>query len=259
MKTNELKTGNVFKDLYGHSMCSRIPADKIKDTLTFLHNITKLPIKNNILGSAFKKKKSSGDLDIAVDNNISKSDLEQLLMKWVEKFHPTDNAKQWIKRTGISVHFKTPISGNESLGYVQTDFMFTSDPNWLKFAMFSPGDSSNYSGADRNKLMASVAKANNLKYSWKNGLIDRNSGKLISKNPDEIAHKLFDDSYDMHVFDKVENMQKAIKDNIDLYKKLEQLINSLNSEISLVTGLHKTPGEIRLNKSEANHLIKLIQ
>jgi hypothetical protein len=132
-------------------------------------------------------KETSGDLDLAVDaSKISKEVLvQQLLKKGIE---PTD-----IKKTGDSVHFKTPINGEAKNGYVQTDFMF-GDPNFQRFSMTGSPEGSPFKGMHRHVLLASIAKAQGMKWSYKNGLMDRTTNEVISKDPSEIAHKLFNGS-----------------------------------------------------------------
>jgi hypothetical protein len=132
-------------------------------------------------------KETSGDLDLAVDaSKISKEVLvQQLLKKGIE---PTD-----IKKTGDSVHFKTPINGEAKNGYVQTDFMF-GDPNFQRFSMTGSPEGSPFKGMHRHVILASIAKAQGMKWSYKNGLMDRTTNEVISKDPSEIAHKLFNGS-----------------------------------------------------------------
>ena len=85
------------------------------------------------------------------------------------------------------MHVKTPILGDAANGYVQTDFMF-GDPEFQKFAL-NTGES-NYKGVHRAILLASIAKAQGMKWSYKNGLMDRETNKVISKEPTMIAKRL---------------------------------------------------------------------
>jgi hypothetical protein len=119
-------------------------------------------------------------------SKISKDVLvQQLLKKGIE---PTD-----IKKTGDSVHFKTPINGEAKNGYVQTDFMF-GDPSFQRFSMTGSPEGSPFKGMHRHVLLASIAKAQGMKWSYKNGLMDRETNEVVSKDPSEIAHKLFNGS-----------------------------------------------------------------
>jgi hypothetical protein len=130
------------------------------------------------------RKESSGDLDLAVDaDKISKDVLvQQLLAKGIPS---TD-----IKKSGDSVHLKTPILGDASNGYVQTDFMF-GRPAWQHFAMAGSPEGSPYKGVHRHLLLASIAKAQGMKWSYKNGLMDRTTNEVITQDPNEIARTLF--------------------------------------------------------------------
>ena len=112
------------------------------------------------------------------------------LIAWVQKNKPDQDPKQWIRKSGISVHFKTPINGDESNGYVQTDLMF-GDPQWMKWSLRGASGDSPYSGAHRQIMMSSIATAQGMKWSANAGLLDRETNELISTNPAEIAKKLF--------------------------------------------------------------------
>ena len=178
--------GNVFKLADGSEATQRINRDDVIPTVKWLEQLTGLNLVDNMLGSTGYKE-TSGDLDLAVDvSKISKDVLvQQLLKKGIE---PTD-----IKKTGDSVHLKTPINGNPENGYVQTDFMF-GDPNFQRFSMTGSPEGSPFKGMHRHVLLASIAKAQGMKWSYKNGLMDRATNEVISKDPSEIAHKLFNGS-----------------------------------------------------------------
>ena len=178
--------GNVFKLADGSEATQRINKADVVPTVQWLEGLTGLNLVDNMLGSTGYKE-TSGDLDLAVDvSKISKDVLvQQLLKKGIEA---TD-----IKKTGDSVHLKTPINGNPENGYVQTDFMF-GDPNFQRFSMTGSPEGSPFKGMHRHVLLASIAKAQGMKWSYKNGLMDRATNEVISKDPSEIAHKLFNGS-----------------------------------------------------------------
>lgn len=188
------------------------------------------------------------------ENTVSKDQLISKLADWVKEngLVPADH----VKKSGISVHFLAPIKGNAKLGFVQVDWMFDRDPEWLKFGMFSAGDSSNYSGADRNLLMSSLAKAQGLKYSWQKGLIRRSDEQPISKDPDVIATKIFGPQADGDVFLSVENMQSALDQNPSLKQKISSLIDQLASPVD-AEGNQRKPGEMRKNQEEIERLKRL--
>ncbi|MCX7592445.1 MAG: hypothetical protein N2235_01550 [Fischerella sp.] len=179
--------GNVFKNADGTPATQRINRADVDPTIMWLESVTNLDLLGNKLGTTGIKD-SSGDLDIAVDPSvISKDQLVQILSQWV--IASGEDPKEWIRKSGDSVHFKTPIRGRTKLGFVQTDFMF-GEPQWMKFAMHGGSTESNYKGVDRQILLASIAKANGLKWSYKAGLTSRTTGDLISKDPDRIAEIL---------------------------------------------------------------------
>ena len=174
--------GNVFKNQDGSEATQRISRDNVVPTVQWLEQLTGLNLVDNMLGTTGKKE-SSGDLDLAVDaNKVSKDVLiQQLLAKGINQAD--------IRKSGDSVHLKTPILGDPNNGYVQTDFMF-GNPDWQRWSLRGAGEGSPYKGVHRQVLMASIAKAQGMKWSYKNGLVDRETNEIISQNPTEIAQKL---------------------------------------------------------------------
>ena len=177
---NLVEGGNVFKDIEGRLLTTRIARENVVPTVQWLEQLTGLNLVDNMLGSTGRKE-TSGDLDLGIDETkITKDILIQQLLKRGVKAED-------IRKSGDSVHVKTPILGDAANGFVQTDFMF-GDPEFQKFAL-NTGES-NYKGVHRAILLASIAKAQGMKWSYKNGLVDRDSNEIISKNPDEIAQNL---------------------------------------------------------------------
>ena len=174
--------GNVFKNPDGSEATTRIARDNVVPTVQWLEQLTGLNLVDNMLGTTGKKE-SSGDLDLAVDaSKVTKDVLvQQLLAKGIDKAD--------IRKTGDSVHLKTPILGDASNGYVQTDFMF-GNPEWQRWSLRGAGEGSPYKGVHRQILMASIAKAQGMKWSYKNGLVNRETNEVISQNPAEIAQIL---------------------------------------------------------------------
>ena len=182
MAINLYEGGNVFKNADGSEATQRIARDNVVPTVQWLEQLTGLSLVDNMLGTTGKKE-SSGDLDLAVDaTKVTKDVLvQQLLAKGIDKAD--------IRKTGDSVHLKTPILGDPNNGYVQTDFMF-GNPEWQRWSLRGAGEGSPYKGVHRQILMASIAKAQGMKWSYKNGLVDRETNQVISQNPAEIAQKL---------------------------------------------------------------------
>ncbi len=252
--------GNIFKTPEGTSATTRINRADIVPTLRILEPALQIPLVDNVLGSAGKKA-VSGDIDISVDpEQITKDQLMRKLIQWVENVHQTQG-DTWVKKSGISVHFKMPIRNEPELGYVQIDFMFHQggDPEteWMKFSMYSAGDASSYSGADRNMLMSSIAKAQGVKYSWQKGLIRREDESLISRDPDQIAAKLLGAQFDHTSLLSVETIQHALDQRPDLKIKLAQLAHALESDTT-PEGVAIKPGQLRVNQEEAARIKRLM-
>jgi hypothetical protein len=199
--------GNVFKLADGQPATTRISRENVVPTVQWLEQLTGLNLVDNMLGSTGRKE-TSGDLDLGIDETkITKDVLIQQLLKRGVKAED-------IKKSGDSVHLKTPILGDKSNGYVQTDFMF-GDPEFQKFAL-NTGES-DYKGVHRALLLASIAKAQGMKWSYKNGLMDRETNEIITKNPQEIAEKLINGT--TADLGSVESIVKKIKARAD-YEEL---------------------------------------
>ena len=177
--------GNVFK-VAGANTTGRINKADVIPTVKWLEQLTGLHLLNNMLGSTGYKD-TSGDIDLAVDDTqLTKDAL-------VSRLLAQNISKADIKKSGDSVHLKTPINGIVKNGYVQTDFMF-GDVQWQKFSMMGSPVNSKYKGMHRHLLLASIAKAQGMKWSYKNGLVDRATSNIISKDPEHIAKLLFNGS-----------------------------------------------------------------
>ena len=199
MANNLFEGGNVFKTAECQAATTRIARENVVPTVQWLEKLTGLNLVDNMLGSTGRKE-TSGDLDLGIDETkITKDVLIQQLLKRGIKAED-------IKKSGDSVHLKTPILGDAANGYVQTDFMF-GDPEFQKFAL-NTGES-DYKGVHRAILLASIAKAQGMKWSYKNGLVDRETNEIITKNPQEIAEKLINGT--TTDLSSVESIVKKIK------------------------------------------------
>lgn len=208
-----LEGGNVFKDKKtGEEFTQRINQEDVLPTVKWLEAQTGLNLVDNMLGTTGKKS-SSGDLDLGVDESqISKDELVSKLLTI------KDVGKDDVKKSGSNVHLKTPIAGDPSKGFVQTDFMF-GNPEWMKFSMQGGGHNSPYRGTHKHILLASIAKATKsgehpegMKWSYLNGLVDRATNEIVSKDPNEIAEILLGSGYTGSDLSNVETIVNGIKD-----------------------------------------------
>ena len=177
-----LEGGNVFKNEKGEPLTQRINLADVKPTVKWLEGLTGLNLVDNMLGSTGRKA-TSGDLDLGVDDTkIDKATLINVMMRKGVKAED-------LRKSGDSVHYKAPILGEPSNGYVQVDFMF-GDPKWQQFSLTGSPEGSPFKGLHRHILLSSIAKQLGLKWSQKYGLISRASNEVITKDPAEIADKL---------------------------------------------------------------------
>ena len=182
-----LEGGNVFKDDAGSILTVRINKADVLPTVQWLETVTGLELTDNMLGTTGKKE-TSGDLDLAIDANaVNKNEFAAKLADYIAK--KGGDPTEWIRKSGISVHFKTPIKGDEKNGYVQSDFMF-GEPNWMKFSLQGGREGSELKGAHRHIILASIARVRGMKWSANNGLMSSDGKELVSKDGNEIAKKL---------------------------------------------------------------------
>ena len=221
MDINLFEGGNVFKDPKGAPATERISRENVVATVQWLEKLTGLNLVDNMLGTTGKAA-SSGDLDLGVDSTKVTKDV---LIKQLQKRGVKNDD---IKKSGDIVHFKTPILGDPSNGYVQTDFMFSASPEFQHFYYQGGAEGSQFKGSHRNILMASLAKAQNMKFSPKHGLLDRATNEPITQNPNEIAEKLLGQGHTPKDLATVETIIKAIKDRPDF----ENLIASAKEDFA---------------------------
>ena len=205
-----MEGGNVFKDSDGNPLTQRINQTDVKTTIAWLEQLTGIALQDNTLGSTGRKA-TSGDLDLAVDaNTVNKEQFVQRLMSWAasSKLDPKD----WVKKSGISVHLRTPINGRPDLGFVQTDFMFLKNVPFSKFILSATG-SSQYRGQDRNILINSIAKSIGLKLNQNAGLQDRTTNDVITDDPDRIAQMLLNKKATRADLETVETIVAALQND----------------------------------------------
>jgi hypothetical protein len=179
--------GNIFRTKEGQPATQRIDQAAVLPTVRWLEKITGLPLVDNMLGSTGRAP-TSGDLDLAVDpSQHSKQQLAQKLESWAQA--QGLDPREYVRKSGISVHFRAPIMGQDDQGHVQVDFMF-GDPEWMKFSMAGGQPNSPFKGLHRHLLLSSIAKSLGLKWSHSQGLISRATDQVISRDPDQIAEYL---------------------------------------------------------------------
>jgi hypothetical protein len=213
--------GNVFKAAEGGSETIRIKREDVDPTLKWLEDILGIDLVDFKLGTTGKKE-TSGDLDIAIDKNkVTKDDLVNKLIIWLDKNHPELNLanssakeakqklRQWVAKTGSSVHFKTPIRGDEANGFVQTDLMF-GNPDFMLWAIKGEPEGE-YKGRDRQLLINAIATQRGLAWSPFFGLKDRETGERTN-NPQGVVDKVLGPGHKPEDFDSIHTVFKIISD-----------------------------------------------
>jgi hypothetical protein len=217
--------GNVFKNTDGSPATQRINRSDVVPTVRWLETVTGLSLTDNMLGSTGRNP-TSGDLDLAVDPKF-KETLVSELQSWA-----ADNkvdARNYIRKSGVSVHFRTPILGDADNGFVQTDFMF-GDTDWMKFAMHGGEPNSKFKGLHRAILLSSIAKVYGLKWSPTLGLVSRETNQVISRDPDQIANYLLGDSATGDDLMSVERIMNKIRNQPNFQELIAQAKETLAAE-----------------------------
>jgi hypothetical protein len=250
---NLTEGGNIFKDSDGQPLTQRINQTDVKSTIAWLEQVTGLELQDNTLGSTGRKP-TSGDLDLAVDaTQLTKEQLVQMLTQWAQGhgFKP----EEWVRKSGISVHFKTPINGRPDSGFVQTDFMFMKDVPFSKFILSAPGDSQ-YRGVDRNVLINSIAKSMGYKLSQVAGLMTRTEpSELITNDPDQLAKILLNKRATADDLHSVETIIAALAKDPQRDAKLKDAREHFSREgIPFFEGAELTPVS---GYTEVNFLARL--
>jgi len=239
--------GNVFKDSKGQPATQRINQTDIKPTIAWLDQmLPDLNLMDNMLGSTGLKP-TSGDLDLAIDSNrFSKDQLVAALTSWCRS--QGLKPEEWIKKSGISVHFKTPITGRADHGFVQTDFMFLTNVPFSKFIL-RPDVNSKYQGALRNIMINSMAKSLGYKLNQNSGLANRETNEIITDNPDELAKLLLNKKATAKDLGSVESIMAALANDPKREAKIADFREHMARE--------KIPFEESLEETEVNFLARL--
>ncbi len=184
MAHNLSEGGNVFKGSDKQPLTQRINKQDVPATINWLESVSGVQFPVETWLGTTGRKSSSGDLDLAVDESkLDKNTLINTLLA-------NGVAKTDIKKSGDSVHVKTPIAGNPANGFVQADLMF-GEPKWQAFSMAGAAEGSKLTGMSRHIILASIVAAlhPSLKWSYKHGLVDRVSNTTIEngKSPQVLS------------------------------------------------------------------------
>lgn len=142
-----INEGGTATEQYG---AGRIKREDIPGTIKYVSDLLSIPRQDlHIIGSTTKIA-DSGDIDLGVDlNKYNPEHIDKVL-----KAHGYNG--KYNKSTKVG-SYSVPVKGEKGKGYVQVDFMFTTNPDWAKFAYHSAGEGSRYKGAVRTVLLSAAA------------------------------------------------------------------------------------------------------
>ena len=247
------ESGNVFKGPDKVPLTIRINRADVDPTLSWLEGIMELPkgtLINNKLGTTGKKA-TSGDLDVAISNKeFDKDSLIQRLLPWVTKNNLVP--KEWIRKSGVSVHFKTPINGDPNNGFVQTDLML-GDPGFMSWASQGEPEGSVYRGQHRQILINSIATAHGFRWSGFGGLTNRETNEKVT-DPQTIMDILLGPGYrpeDLNTFESIHNIIKGRSDYGELVAQAKETLPKFGANLPEMETLSEAKkGDPRIQHAE---------
>lgn len=167
--------GNVFKN----PETVRINRNEVQSIVDYFSQLFDCDMNQYLVGSAESQIKDTyGDIDFAVtwEKQFIRDRLNEKLKQENRK---PDN----IKSTGGQIHYRTNCNH-------QVDFMIVDNVAFAKFVFCNRETS--LSGTDRNILLSYIAKRRNYRWGMMQGLKDRDTDQIISRNPEEIARLIID-------------------------------------------------------------------
>jgi len=217
--------GNIFKGPDKVPLTQRINRADVDPTLKWLENILNIPLIDYKLGTTGKKS-TSGDLDIAINSDEhTKDELASILGAWVDKNHPDEKIKDYVRKSGVSVHFKTPINGDPSNGFVQTDLMF-GDPEYMLWSSMGEPEGSPYRAQHKHILINSIATARGYRWSGFAGLSNRETNERTTDQR-EITDILLGPGNSPEDFKTFDSVLNAIKGREDYNELIAQAVDTL--------------------------------
>ncbi|MCK5342504.1 MAG: hypothetical protein KAR20_03820 [Candidatus Heimdallarchaeota archaeon] len=151
MKLDEItpkKGGYALKS----SGVTRVKKADIAATIKHASKLSRVPTKDLHKIGSTGKTETSGDIDLAVD--VNEYDPMTIHNRMITKL---GEDKCTYNRGTKVASYAIPIRGDKKNGFVQVDFMYTTNPEWAKFSYFSAGENSKYKGAVRAILLTSIA------------------------------------------------------------------------------------------------------
>ena len=240
--------GNVFKDAQGQPVTQRIDRADVPATIAWLESVLSMQFPEDRWLGSTGRASTSGDLDLAVD--LAQANKEQVAARLSQYVAGQgEDPREWVRKAG-EVHFRTPIAGDASRGFVQTDFMFFNNVDWGTF-FYAGGTDSAYKGMIRNVLMSSLAKHQGLKVGA-NGMFSRTTNQLVGNglDPDYVATVLLGRGRTREDLKNVETIYRNLAQDPERDAKLKDFREFLAKE-----GL--TEPELAVQESDVNFLARL--
>jgi len=240
--------GNVFKDAQGQPVTQRINRADVPATIAWLESVLGMQFPEDRWLGSTGRAPTSGDIDLAVDlQDANKDQIAAALTQYVQS--QGQDPREWVRKSG-EVHFRTPIAGDASRGFVQTDFMFFNNVDWGTF-FYAGGTDSAYKGMIRNVLMSSLAKHLGLKVGA-NGMFSRTTNQLVGNglDPDYVATVLLGRGRTREDLKNVETIYRNLAQDPERDAKLKDFREFLAKE-----GLIEP--ELAVQESDVNFLARL--
>lgn len=193
----------------------------VKPTVFWLENLVNLPLMDNIAGIDSQTIVCKC-INIIVDSTTTS---DSMFFKTLTDYVASQGQKpeKWLKKTQNLVQFRTPIAGRRGTGFVETNFLFTEFPDFIR--MFLTQDlESVYKLSTRNLLLNSIADSLGYKFKTSAGLQNIQDEQTISTDPDEIAKILLNADASADNLKSVEIILKSLDNDSKKHKKIEKFL-----------------------------------
>lgn len=215
--------GNAFKNPDGSPRTKQNASTaEVDATLIALGKRIGIDLISMKTGSTIYPNKITGDGDtmldpadfIEVDPNASAKETQNRFREWLTSKLIGAGFKDTItlKKQSDGLTVEAPIPDSDETLQIDLDISEPSDGKFARWARRGePGDQAK--GAFRHILKSAIARAinPNWKWSYKNSLFDEESGKTLTKDPDEIAKLMFGKTAKASDLDNIQTILAKLK------------------------------------------------
>ena len=218
----------VFVDAKGNLLTQRINQTDCRPTVAWMSWMRPdLDLLENIVGSAGLSN-TSANIDLVYDSNkASPDELHTMLAKWAKSYdkRPSD----FVHKMGKVVHFKCPISGNPTKGFVQINLYPTDNVAFSRVMMRTAAESQ-YKCRERNVLLNSIAYTAGYKINPLSGMCCLRTKRLVTRDVDEMTRIILNSTSTARDLLSVERLLAFLATDSDRRRKIDHFVQHLEKE-----------------------------